>query len=104
MGGIATTLLFTVFETWMIADYRRLGFEPSRFPLSSMYGLMTTVNGATAITSGIASEILVSLTGSIKAPFLASTGCVAMAAAYISLTWVCVTNAKQEFFSHADFG
>lgn len=84
MGGIGTTLLFTAFETWMVAEYQRLGFDQSRFPISSMYGLMTTVNGATAIASGIASEALVGLARSEKAPSIASTGCLTIAAVYIS--------------------
>lgn len=88
LGGLGTTLLLTMFESWMIAEYQRLGFVQSSCPLSTVYGNMSTANGLTAILCGLIAETLVHLSGSEKAPFVASITCLVSSGTYISMYWV----------------
>ncbi|KAI0533585.1 hypothetical protein GGR58DRAFT_516796 [Xylaria digitata] len=52
LGGIALTLLWTAFESWLIAEYNERGFAQSSLSLSSMFGIMTTLKCITAIFAG----------------------------------------------------
>jgi len=88
LGGISTTLLFSVFETWMIAEYHRLVLVSAEGSLSTMFEAMSISNGVTAIVCGIASEALVVTSKSEKAPFIASIGCLVLAAQMITWSWV----------------
>ncbi|KAF6807222.1 major facilitator superfamily transporter [Colletotrichum sojae] len=87
LGGLGTSLLFSVFESWMVTDFhaRRLGEKG--LDLSRTFGLMSTVNSIVAIVSGVASEWLVSMTGTRKSPFLASIGLLVLAAGVIASQW-----------------
>ncbi|GKT94226.1 major facilitator superfamily domain-containing protein [Colletotrichum tofieldiae] len=87
LGGLGTSLLFSVFESWMVTDFhaRRLGDQG--LDLSRTFGMMSTVNSVVAIVSGVVSEWLVSVTGTRKAPFLASVGLLAVAAGVIASQW-----------------
>lgn len=86
LGGTSMTLLYTVFETWMISEYHRLRFGHSAAALSSMYGFMAIVNGFTAAGSGLMAQML--STVSECTPFLASVVCLGLAATIMSKTWV----------------
>lgn len=88
LGGISTTLLFSVFETWMIAEYHRLAFVSAEGSLSTMFEAMSTSNGITAIVCGIISQALVVTSRSEKAPFVASIVCLVLAAQLIKRSWV----------------
>ncbi|GKT44178.1 molybdate-anion transporter [Colletotrichum spaethianum] len=87
LGGLGTSLLFSVFESWMVTDFhaRRLGDQG--LDLSRTFGMMSTVNSVVAIVSGVVSEWLVSVTGTRKAPFLASVGLLVLAAGVIASQW-----------------
>ncbi|KAI8153412.1 Molybdate-anion transporter [Colletotrichum sp. SAR 10_70] len=87
LGGLGTSLLFSVFESWMVTDFhaRRLGEKG--LDLSRTFGFMSTVNSIVAIISGVASEWLVSITGTRKSPFLASIGLLVLAAGIITSQW-----------------
>ncbi|KAI0553437.1 hypothetical protein F4679DRAFT_571150 [Xylaria curta] len=53
LGGVALTLLWTAFESWMIAEYNEHGFaHGSRLSLTSLFGVMTTSKCITAIVAG----------------------------------------------------
>ncbi|KAI8944965.1 hypothetical protein F4801DRAFT_594519 [Xylaria longipes] len=53
LGGVALTLLWTAFESWMIAEYNERGFaRGSGLSLTSMFGVMTTSKCITAIVAG----------------------------------------------------
>lgn len=55
-GGIATSLLFSVFECWMVAEHcQRHRFSPAL--LRHMFGLMYFGNFAVAITAGLVSQV-----------------------------------------------
>lgn len=90
LGGISTTLLYTAFETWMIAEYHRQGFGHSDSALSSIYSSMAILNGFVAMGSGVVAQVLVHLCGSEIAPFLVSVACLTVASVMISRSWVCL--------------
>ncbi|KAI1752627.1 hypothetical protein F4782DRAFT_540285 [Xylaria castorea] len=53
LGGVALTLLWTAFESWMIAEYNERGFaRGSGLSLTSLFGVMTTSKCITAIVAG----------------------------------------------------
>ncbi|KAK4457839.1 major facilitator superfamily transporter domain-containing protein 5 [Cladorrhinum samala] len=85
LGGIGTSLLFTVFESWMVADVKSKSRPESE--LSKTFGVMSTLNSLVAIASGVASEWLVTATGTKKSPFWASAALLLLAAGIISSTW-----------------
>ncbi|KAM0331685.1 hypothetical protein ACHAQA_003364 [Verticillium albo-atrum] len=89
LGGLATSLLFSVFETWMVTDFKARRLEEQEGPgaLSRTFGLMSTVNSVVAIVSGLASEWLVGVAETAKAPFGASIMLVGVAAVCIISGW-----------------
>jgi len=87
-GGVSTTLLFSVFEAWMITEYHNRGLDGSRLKLSSVFGYMTTLSCIIAIVSGIVGDILVAELGGRMWPFVASIVCCLAAGYLILTTWV----------------
>ena len=90
LGGIGTTLLFTVFEAWLVAEFNRTQTTGVGSTLSDLLGLMTVLNSITAVLSGLMSNTLVWYTGSSRAPFLASVAFLTLASLAISKEWVSV--------------
>ena len=88
-GGLSTTLLCSVFETWMISEYHRQDLEAAGLNLNNFSGSMTAISSMVAILSGIFGDALVTVTRSRVSPFLASVVCLAAAFALISRYWVC---------------
>lgn len=88
LGGISTTLLYSVFETWMVAEFHRRELEKKGAQLSSIFGTMTTLSSIVAIFAGVFSEWLVAVTNTKKAPFMASIACLVVAFPVISSYWV----------------
>ncbi|KAL6902910.1 hypothetical protein GGI43DRAFT_433090 [Trichoderma evansii] len=86
-GGIATTLLFSVFEAWMITEYHLLRLEETKISLSGIFANMTTISSITAICSGVLGDGLVQYCDSPLAPFLASLGCCIGAGVLILIAW-----------------
>lgn len=96
LGGVGTTLMYSVFDSWMIAEYAAEGLEASPLGLREMFGLMSTGNGAVAILSGVVGEGVVALTGTKTAPFVLAVGCLVGAAYLIQTQWVstgCINEA-----------
>ncbi|EPE04840.1 major facilitator superfamily domain-containing protein [Ophiostoma piceae UAMH 11346] len=110
LGGISTSLLFSVFESWMVTDFwEREKYETSptgefseeavekkytkemadaaSARLSHTFGRMGTVNSLAAIASGVFSEWVVAVSGTRKAPFVASAALLAAAFWLISTKW-----------------
>ncbi|EFQ33535.1 major facilitator superfamily transporter [Colletotrichum graminicola M1.001] len=87
LGGLGTSLLFSVFESWMVTDFHARQLGDQGLDLSRTFGMMSTVNSVVAIVSGVVSEWLVSATGTRKAPFLASVGLLVVAAGVIASQW-----------------
>jgi MFS family permease len=88
LGGISGTLLWSVFESWLVAEFNKLMLEDADADLASIFSMMTTSNTCVAIVAGLLAEWLVGKTGTAKAPFLVSTGCLALAFVAISKYWV----------------
>lgn len=84
-GGIATSLLFSVFEAWMVSEHFSRGFKDSL--LSETFGWATFLNGFVAILSGVLANFLVDIWGPV-APFMAAIVFLVAASFIISTTWV----------------
>ena len=87
-GGLSTTLLYSVFETWMITEYHQRDLEAAGLTLSNIFGMMTIISSMVAICSGVLGDGLVAMTQSRVSPFLASVASLVAAFAYISKYWV----------------
>ena len=92
-GGLSTTLLFSVFETWMITEYHNRGLENTGLLLSGVFGNMTTLSSVVAILTGVFGDLLVQYSASRIAPFLASVFCLAVAVFLICTRWVCTLDS-----------
>jgi len=54
LGGVATSLLFTVFECWLVCEHERRNFPPAW--LGETLSLATSGNAAIAIISGLCAQ------------------------------------------------
>jgi MFS family permease len=88
LGGVSGTLLWSVFESWLVAEFNKLMLEETDASLSAIFSMMTTSNTCVAIVAGLIAEWLVRTVGTAKAPFLLSTGCLALAFLAITKYWV----------------
>ncbi|KAK0742336.1 hypothetical protein B0T21DRAFT_409157 [Apiosordaria backusii] len=84
LGGVGTSLLFTVFESFLVSDFKNRGLEGR---LGETFGTMSTLNSLVAIASGVGSEGLVSVCGTRRAPFWVAAGVLGLAGGVISYTW-----------------
>ncbi|KAK8062448.1 major facilitator superfamily domain-containing protein 5 [Apiospora hydei] len=73
LAGVGTTLLWSVFESWMVAD--------------AMYGVMTTYNCITAILAGLVAHCVVLALGSKTHLFILALILDSTAAIMILRTW-----------------
>lgn len=71
LAGTGLTLLWTVFESWMVTEWNARGLEDGcgHGGMSRMFGMMTTANCMTAIVGGVLGYCMVSVTGSKVWPF-----------------------------------
>lgn len=69
LAGTGLTLLWTVFESWMVTEWNARGLDDDGGGLSAMFGTMTTANCMTAIVGGVLGVCMVSVTGSKVWPF-----------------------------------
>ncbi|KAI1329478.1 DUF791-domain-containing protein [Xylariaceae sp. FL0255] len=75
LGGMSTSILFTVFDSWMVTNFREQKLaERDGCDLSRTYATNSVLNSGAAIVSGLVGEIAVWATGSKKAPFILSVG------------------------------
>ncbi|KAI0145616.1 MFS general substrate transporter [Xylariaceae sp. FL1272] len=87
LAGIGITLLWTAFESWMIAEYNERGLEESELTLGAMFARMTTANCLTAIFAGVLGHCVVFVMGSKVVPFLFSVVLDLTAAILMVRTW-----------------
>lgn len=87
-GGVSTSLMYSAFESWMVTEYHKRRLDQAEMSLSRMFGIMTTMNSIVAILSGVFSEWLVELTGTKRAPFMASASLLSVAFWIIWGFWV----------------
>jgi len=90
LGGISGTLLWSVFESWLVAEFNKLMLEEAEADtaMSAIFSLMTTSNTCVAIVAGLIAEWLVRTTGTAKTPFMLSAGCLSLAFLAMTKYWV----------------
>ena len=88
LGGVSTTLMFSIFETWMVAEYHARSMREKGLPLSLILGRMTTLSSIIAIIAGVISQLLVDISKTKVTPFLAAIACLGAAAVMITSLWV----------------
>jgi MFS family permease len=55
LGGMSTSLLFTAFESWMVSEHRKRGFEEEW--LASTFSIASWGNGFGAILAGLLAQV-----------------------------------------------
>ncbi|KAI0192087.1 molybdate-anion transporter MOT2 [Xylaria flabelliformis] len=88
LGGISSSILFTVFDAWMVTNFRERKLADDGCDLTRTYAATTVVNCLAAILSGGVGEILVWATGTRKSPFLAGVVLLWLALQAIWSRWV----------------
>ncbi|RYP16312.1 hypothetical protein DL765_005218 [Monosporascus sp. GIB2] len=93
-AGVGIALLWSAFESWMVAEYNARGLGPeagggggSGFRLSAMFGVMTTANCITAIMAGFLAYCVVLTLGSNTGPFLVGIALDVFAVMLMLDTW-----------------
>jgi MFS family permease len=84
LAGIATSLLFSVFESWMVYEHNKAGYQQEQ--LSRTFALATVGNGVVAILSGVVANVLRDFWGPV-APFMGALAVLIIAMFLISTTW-----------------
>ncbi|TAQ88964.1 hypothetical protein B7494_g2727 [Chlorociboria aeruginascens] len=90
LGGMSTTLMYSVFESWMVTEWHALGLSgdgEGEGELAGMFGMMTTLNGVVAIVAGLVAQGIADGLGTQTAPFMAAVGCLSVAAVVIGRKW-----------------
>lgn len=87
LGGIATSLLWSAFESWVVAEHIAAGFDPSW--LSEIFSKATFLgNGLMAVLSGLLANFLVeNLNLGPVAPFDAAAVVLLLGGAIILVSW-----------------
>uniref|UniRef100_A0A6B2L655 Molybdate-anion transporter n=1 Tax=Arcella intermedia TaxID=1963864 RepID=A0A6B2L655_9EUKA len=84
LGGIATSLLFSAYEAWMVNEHFKSGFLEDS--LSSTFSLAIFGNGIAAIVSGIVGSISTIYFGYV-APFMIALVLFLISCIYIQYNW-----------------
>eukprot|EP01038_Epipyxis_sp_PR26KG_P004946 gene4946-6919_t len=63
LGGLSTSLLFTAFESWMVSEHRKRGFDEEL--LSSTFSIASWGNGFMAIFAGFLAQFASDIGGDI---------------------------------------
>jgi len=87
LGGVCGTVLWSVFESWLVAEFNHLMLPDGEPHLSAIFSTMTTSNTCVAIGAGIFAEWAVRMAGTAKAPFMASIACLSLSFLAISNFW-----------------
>ena len=84
LGGISTSLLFSVFESWMVTAHNSFAFAPAL--LEDTFAWSTFLNGLSAILSGISAHFVVARAGLIG-PFMLAGATTVLACLLIGKLW-----------------
>ncbi|KNC54290.1 major facilitator superfamily transporter [Thecamonas trahens ATCC 50062] len=84
LSGVATSLLFSVFEAWMVCEHNARGYPPAL--LSQTFSRATTGNGLVAVAAGLVAMAAASTFGYV-APFVLALVPLAVLAGIVSRTW-----------------
>lgn len=87
LGGVSTSLLFSVFEAWVVAQHHHHGYDPTL--LNSLFTRAVYLgNGVMAILAGLVGNVLVvNMKLGPVAPFDAAILVLLIGGVVISLTW-----------------
>lgn len=83
LSGIATSLLFTAFESWMVSEHKARQF-PEHL-MANTFSKAILGNGAVAVLAGLVAQGAATCCGFV-APFLVAVPCL-LAAALLMLSW-----------------
>ncbi|CAA6668195.1 unnamed protein product [Spirodela intermedia] len=87
LGGTATSLLFSAFESWLVAEHNKRGFDPQWLSLTFSKAIFLG-NGLVAIVSGLFANLLADNLGfGPVAPFDAAACFLAVGMAIILSSW-----------------
>ncbi|EFA75523.1 hypothetical protein PPL_11027 [Heterostelium album PN500] len=84
LGGISTSLLFSVFESWMVAEHNAREYPDSL--LSSTFYIATFLNGIVAIFAGLWSSFAADRWGFVS-PFMWALGLLVICTVLIITSW-----------------
>lgn len=84
LGGITTNLLFSVFESWLVTEHRKRGFEEDK--LEIILRDSTIVSNSAAIIAGYLAHRLADSFGPVG-PFEGAVVLTAVALALVWLVW-----------------
>uniref|UniRef100_A0A1I7YG81 Molybdate transporter 2 homolog n=1 Tax=Steinernema glaseri TaxID=37863 RepID=A0A1I7YG81_9BILA len=84
LGGIATSILFSAFESWVVYEHNKRGFNDQQ--LSSIFTYASLGNSIVAIVAGVAAQFVANLFGFV-APFDLSLTILALMAVVLVFTW-----------------
>jgi len=84
LSGISTSLLFSVFESWMVCEHFKQGYEG--IMLNDTFAYATIGNGLVAVVAGLVANIAASYFGFV-APFVVAILPLALVAVLIFSTW-----------------
>ena len=85
LGGVATSILWSSFESWMVSEHNSRGFGPNQ--LNSTFSQMTAFNGIVAIASGFVAQWAVDFVGHPVAPFDVSALFLVLGTGFIHFSW-----------------
>lgn len=88
LGGMSATLMYTVFESWMVTEFNKVLPDEPAGTLSSIFSTMTSLNTLVAILMGLLAEGAVNVTKTQLTPFGLSVCCLMLAFVGIMSTWV----------------
>jgi MFS family permease len=84
LSGVSTSLLFSVFESWMVCEHFKQGFDGVM--LSDTFSLATFGNGLVAVLAGLVANSAAETYGFV-APFVVAIMPLTLVAVLIILTW-----------------
>lgn len=84
IGGMTTNLLFSVFESWLVTEHRKLGFPEEK--LEVILRDSTIVSNTAAIVSGYIAHYLASMFGPVG-PFEGAVSCTWCALLLVGMLW-----------------
>jgi MFS family permease len=95
LSGVATSLLFSCFEAWLVREHTRRGFGETR--LADTFSKCSQANGLSAIVAGLAATAANEAMGP-SAPYLLAIASLAATALCVHRWWPsdCPSNKKEE--------
>jgi len=84
LSGISTSLLFSVFEAWMVYEHNKRGYSSQG--LSQTFAYSTFGNGVVAIISGVVATPIADNYGYV-APFMVALALLLIGSAVVSMLW-----------------